>query len=72
MHWLQEIAPKGISSHQTLNKWHYLKNSKPGWTLPGTHSLQEKVCVGVFVYVCTLCSTEARLYVMSRDEITVD
>lgn len=37
-----------------------------------THTTGRSVCVCVWVHARTLCSRGARLYVMSRDEITVD
>lgn len=51
-----------------------LKNPVPvgSRTHTHTHTTGRSVCVCVWVHARTLCSRGARLYVMSRDEITVD
>lgn len=51
-----------------------LKNPVPvgSRTHTHTHTTGRSGCVCVWVHARTLCSRGARLYVMSRDEITVD
>ena len=64
---------KNISSHQTLYKLCHPQKSSTGMLLfTHANTTGRSMCVCVWVHARTLCSRGARLYVMSRDEITVD
>lgn len=64
---------KNISSHQTLYKLCHPQKSSTGMLLfTHANTTGRSMCVCVWVHARTLCSRGARVYVMSRDEITVD